>query len=437
MLKVLADVREALLDTVADHMSGSRVTAFAAACFDQSLPSTLSFLDDGSAFVVTGDIPAMWLRDSACQVRPLLPFAAQVPGVVDLVSAVVARQMRQIVLDPYANAFNASPDNAGHRSDQPPVSPWVWERKYEVDSLVHPFHLGYLLYRTTGHTAWFGQDALAASRAVVDVIECEQDHETRSSYRFTRPDSPVASDTLVRDGRGPQTVPTGLTWSGFRPSDDATRCGYNIPGNAFAAQVLAEMAELLELCCGDPVLAGRARRIRADILAGLDQYGRFHHPEQGDAWWYEVDGRGGALFMDDANVPSLLSLPWLGCCAADDPVYLTTRALVLSAANPYYFRGSCGSGVGSPHTPDGHIWPIALCVQGLTSTSRCEQEMLLEQLLSSDAGTGVMHESFSCHDPAVFTRGWFAWADAMFCELVLAMCGRPVVSPGFQAGGHG
>jgi meiotically up-regulated gene 157 (Mug157) protein len=138
---------------------------------------------------------------------------------------------------------------------------------------------------------------------------------------------------------------------------------------------------------------------------------------------YEVDGRGGVLLADDANTPSLLALPLTGWCRADDPLYLATRDLVLSPANPYYYRGSAASGIGSPHTPEGHVWPIALAIQGLTSTDPAERRALLDLILATDDGTGAVHESFHADDPGVWTREWFSWANSMFCELALETAG--------------
>lgn len=436
MHEVMAEIREAATDIVNAHLRDPFVTALFKSCFTYSLPKTFQMLNDETAFVVTGDIPAMWLRDSSCQVRHILPFVRDIPEANDVVTAVLRRQMRYIELDPYANAFNSAPNNAGHHLDSPQSSPWVWERKYEGDSLAHPFHLGYLMYKMTGQASWFDDHARAACHAMMTTICTEQHHEAQSLYRFTRPDAPVASDTLCRQGRGPLTVPTGLTWSAFRPSDDATRFGYNIPGNAFIAVVLGEVSEMLESITDDQAIVNSARNTRSEILMALDQRGRFLHPEAGLAWWYEVDGRGGSLFMDDANIPSLLSLPLLDCCTADDPVYLATRSLVLSPENPYFYSGKYGEGIGSPHTPPGHVWPLSLCVQGLTAPSADEQEMVLSQLLRSAATTGVMHESFSCEDPEVFTRPWFSWANAMFCELLLSLSGRPVPHPWLDESGH-
>lgn len=139
---------------------------------------------------------------------------------------------------------------------------------------------------------------------------------------------------------------------------------------------------------------------------------------------YEVDGLCGQLLMDDANIPSLLSLPYLGWCDPGEQLYLRTREFVLSDANPFYYAGSSASGIGSPHTPPDHIWPLSLTMQALTSDDEAERTRLAELLLRTDGGTGSMHESFHVDGPATFTRPWFGWGDALFAELLLDLTGR-------------
>jgi len=392
------------------------------------LNRTVALQDDGTAFVITGDIPAMWLRDSTLQLTPFLHFLAADPGLADTVAAVSRRQLAYICRDPYANAFNATPDGAGH-ADLTERSAWVWERKYEVDSLAYPLQLAWDLWSATGRTDHLGQFADAAA-AVLTVMEAEQDHAARSPYRFQRLTGP-ASDTLAEAGRGTPVAPTGLTWSGFRPSDDACRYGYNIPGNALAVMALGYLADLADALGTDGALASRATELARTIEQGMAAYAVVTAPTGEPMYAYEVDGLGHAFLADDANQPSLLGLPLTGWCAADDPTYLATRAYVLSPANLYFYSGAGAIGIGSPHTPAGHIWPIALAVQGLTATDPAEQAALLDRLAATDAGTGWMHESFHADDPTRYTRGWFAWANAMYAELALTVAGlsthrRPV-----------
>jgi meiotically up-regulated gene 157 (Mug157) protein len=383
---------------------------------------------EGEVFVVTGDIPAMWLRDSTAQVRPYL-LAADDPAVAAALTGVLRRQLRYVIADPYANAFNAAPDGsgAGHR-DEPAPGPLVWEQKYEVDSLCAPLQLAYGLWRATGRLDHITADDrfAAAARTIIALWRVEQDHEARSPYEFRRMGGEFSYDTLPRGGRGALSAPTGMTWSGFRPSDDRCHYGYLVPANALAAVSLAGLAELAT-AAGLEALAADAAALSAEIGAGVLAHGIADH--DGDrVYAYEVDGLGGHLLMDDANIPSLLSLPYLGWCEPGDPLYLRTRELVLSDANPFHYSGRHASGIGSPHTPPGHVWPLSLTMQALTSDDPGEQVRLAELLLRTDAGTGAVHESFHVDDPGTFTRPWFGWGDSLFGELLLHLAGRPTAA---------
>ncbi|MET4783125.1 glycoside hydrolase family 125 protein [Glaciihabitans sp. UYNi722] len=406
---------------VRERMPASVAEVFAN-CFSDTLSTTLSEVEDGSLFMVTGDIPAMWLRDSTAQLTPYLHFLTEDKVLADTVVRISRRQLACIVEDPYANAFNAGPTGeSDHNADVTDGGPWVWERKYEVDSLCYPIQLAHDIWSTTGRTEHLDEHFLDAARVIVDLWRRELHHET-SAYRFQRLDAPE-SDSLSRDGRGPITAPTGLTWSGFRPSDDACVYGYNIPGNAFAAVELRHLGQLAAEVFGDTDLATDARELSLGIEEGLREFGTAATPAGDTVYAYEVDGRGSALMIDDANVPSLLSLPFIGWTRKDDALYLATREFLLSDANPFYFSGTHAAGVGSPHTPPGQVWPIALAIQGLTTDDPDEKRWLLDVLSSTHAGTDLMHESFSVDDPRQYTRPWFSWANAMFCELVLDVCG--------------
>lgn len=424
------DVLAELVAAVAERL-GDRVADAVGRCMADTLTRTITTHPDGTAFVITGDIPAMWLRDSTTQLAPFLHLAGADERLADTIAAVSRRQQASILHDPYANAFNDGPTGAGHRDRTGPgQSPWVWERKYEIDSLAYPLQLAHDLWQITGRTDHL-EDLARVGRTVVDLWRAEQHHDG-SPYTFERTDCPP-SDTLVRDGRGPEVAFTGMTWAGFRPSDDACRYGYNVPGNAFAAVVLGYLTRLATDVLHDDALAADATALRTDIERGLREHGTVPGPAGEPVYAYEVDGRGGVLLADDANSPSLLSLPLLGWCGADDPLYTATRAMVLSDANPYYYSGSAASGIGSPHTPAGHVWPIALAIQGLTTTDPDERRRLLDLILATDAGTGAVHESFHVDDPATYTREWFSWANSMFCELALEAAGlrtyrRPAVT---------
>jgi uncharacterized protein len=391
-------------------------------------------LHDGTVFLLTGDIPAMWLRDSSAQVMPFLRLD---PSELDataraeaekFVVGVLRRQWEFIALDPYANAFNASPSGAGHKDVTDAGSnPWVWERKYEVDSLCFPLLLAYRTWRRYGRTDIFDARFWRAVERILDTWEIEQDHDARSTYRFRRSRGPIRRP-LERGERERSNglAVTGMTWSGFRPSDDPCRYGYNVPGNMFASVVLGliiEIATALEYPQFHAGAVERAQQLRTAIDAGIRDHAIIDDPATGLRWAYEVDGRGARLEIDDANIPSLLALPLIGYCAADDPTYLGTRAFVLSERNPYYYRGTAASGIGSPHTPRRHVWPIALAAAALTSTDPAGKRAAINVLLATDAGTTRIHESFHVDRPKRWTRAWFSWAEAMFAELVLETCG--------------
>ncbi|WP_082592663.1 glycoside hydrolase family 125 protein [Paenibacillus sp. Soil766] len=403
-----------------------KLAAMFGECFANTFQTTIQQLEDDSTFVITGDIPAMWLRDSSAQVRTYLLLAKEDPQIADMIEGVVKRQVLYIGLDPYANAFNKEPHGAGHQQDITQMSPWIWERKYEIDSLCYPIQLSYLLWKVTGRTTQFTDDFRSAALSILHLWRVEQEHETQSPYRFQRLNCPP-TDTLTREGLGSEVSYTGMTWSGFRPSDDACTYGYLVPSNMFAVVVLGYLVEIANEVWQDTEVSKEALRLAAEIRNGIETSGIIQHPTLGAMYAYETDGLGAYHLMDDANVPSLLSIPYLGYTDISDPMYQRTRNFVLSEANPYYYKGKVAEGIGSPHTPERYIWPISLAVQGLTASSREEKLRLLDLLADTDAGTGFMHEGFHVDDPAKFTRPWFSWANAMFSELVLDVCGHSIM----------
>lgn len=385
-------------------------------CYPNTLETTVNWLNDETAFVVTGDIPAMWLRDSTCQVRPYVGLAARDADVKLLIEGLIKRQVAYILHDPYANAFNEAANGRGYQ-DQTVQSALVWERKFELDSLCYPLQLCQDYFAVTGDSALFDESIHQMFWTVLQVLRCEQRHDKDSAYTFIRTHCPP-SDTLAF-GRGTPTNFTGMVWSGFRPSDDACKFGFLIPSNMFAVVCLSYVAKIANDVYHDRALANEASSLRQDIEFGIETYGIVNHPDFGRIYAYETDGFGNYNLMDDANVPSLLSIPYLGYRSTDDPVYQSTRRFVLSQENPYFFTGQAAMGIGSPHTPIGHIWPISLIMQGLTSTDLQEQLGLIQTLVSTTAGTEYMHESFHANDPSFFTRPWFAWANSLFGQFIL------------------
>lgn len=406
------------LDKLTSGIKDKKVRQLFDNCFYNTLQTTVQLCDD-QAFVITGDIPAMWLRDSSAQIKHYIPYSKNIVELQELIERVIKRQMDYIIHDSYANAFNHSPNGKGH-DDITKKSPLVWERKYEIDSLCYPIWIAYQYHETTGRKDLFTEKFHQALSVIITIFKTEQNHENNSEYTFQRLNGPL-SDTLINEGRGAPVAYTGMTWSGFRPSDDACQYGYLIPANMMAAVVLGRMEEILRTHYSDQILADEASTLRQQITEGINKYGIVEHPLYGRIYAYETDGLGNYNLMDDANVPSLLSIPYLGYAECDDPIYCNTRRFVLSKHNPYFYEGKCAKGIGSPHTAEGYIWHIGLIMQGLTSVDDTERKVILKTLIDTDADTGFMHEGFDANDPARFTRSWFAWANSLFSELVLDM----------------
>ena len=385
-------------------------------CCLNTLETAAERLDDGSVFVLTGDIPAMWLRDSTAEVSHYIPAAADDEETAEIIRGVIKKQREYIKIDPYANAFKKVPDSHREFDDYPLNLPIVWERKYEIDSLCYPIRLAYLYFKATGDKSILDDDFIETAKITVDLWKTEQNHITDSPYRFTRKNC-NEKDTLINGGLGREVSFTGMTWSGFRPSDDACRYGYLVASNMFAYVELGHLLEMMNEIKADEQLISEANRLREDIYEGINKYAVVTAEDGSKNFANEVDGRGNYFCYDDANVPSLLSAPYLGYCRADDEIYQNTRKFILSKNNPYYYEGKYAKGVGSPHTPEGYIWHIALSMQGLTSGSPEEITEILGMLENTDAGTYLMHEGFMADDPEKYTRPWFSWSCSLFAEL--------------------
>jgi len=413
---------EKIITKVKEELKDEKLGRLFENCYRNTLTHTLQKTKEGNVFTITGDIPAMWLRDSVCQFRPYIVLCKEDSEIADLIEGLIKTQFHYIAIDPYANAFNEEENANGHQTDKTQMKPIVWERKYEIDSLCFPIQFSYLFWKNSGRTSHFTKEWKEALQKVMDVFETEQFHETKSTYRFERENCPY-TDTLSRNGKGALVKEDiGLVWSGFRPSDDACVYGYLIPSNMLLAVAMKYTAEIAEVIYQDEALKARAEKLEKSIRKAIDSYGLIPNMEN-PYYAYEVDGFGQYLFMDDANVPSLLSMPYFGYCKKEDEIYLNTRNAVLSQKNPYYYKGSLIEGLGSPHTPEDYVWHIGLAIQGLTATGKEEKQKMLQLLRDTDADTGFMHEGIYVEDPTQYTRPWFSWANAVFSEFVLDFIG--------------
>jgi meiotically up-regulated gene 157 (Mug157) protein len=390
-------------------------------CFPSTLDTTVThttFQGRPDTYVITGDIDAMWLRDSSAQVWPYLNFIGKDAELRQLIAGVINRQTRCILKDPYANAFYGDDNKVGEwKSDLTQMLPGVHERKWEIDSLCYPIRLAYYYWKKTNDAQPFDAQWQQAIKLTLQTFREQQRKASLGPYHFQR-ETAKATDTQPMKGYGYPVQPVGLICSAFRPSDDATLYSFLVPSNFFAVVSLRQASEMMTAVAKDPKTAQELTALANEVEAALRQYAVVKHPRHGDIYAYEVDGFGSQVLMDDANVPSLIALPYLGAVPVTDPVYQNTRRFLLSTDNPFFFKGKAAEGIGGPHVGQDMIWPIAIVTRGLTSTDDAEIRACVQSLKHTHAGTGYMHESFHKDDASNFSRAWFAWANTIFGEFL-------------------
>ena len=391
-------------------------------CFPNTLDTTVDVaMINGKpdTYVITGDIDAMWLRDSTAQVWPYLSLIKNDAKLQQLVAGVINRQKKCILLDRYANAFYKDENKVSEwKSDLTEMKPGIHERKWEIDSLCYPIRLAYHYWKYTGDTTVFDADWVYSIELTVQTFKEQQRKENNGPYSFQRATA-WATDGVPLAGYGYPVKPVGLICSMFRPSDDATIYPFLVPSNFFAVLSLRQAAQMLNSIQHNTKLANECTELATEVEKALQQYAIINHTTFGKILAYEVNGFGSFNLMDDANVPSLLSLPYLGAVKATDPLYLNTRKLLLSANNPFFFKGKAAEGIGGPHAGMFMIWPLSIIMRGLTATTAAEVKLCLDMLKKTHGNTGFMHESFHKDDATNFTRKWFAWANTIFGELVM------------------
>ena len=390
-------------------------------CFPNTLDTTVDFsVVDGrpDTYVITGDIDAMWLRDSSAQVYPYLSLMKDDAPLQQLIAGVINRQTRCILKDPYANAFYKDDQKVGEwKSDLTDMKPGVHERKWEIDSLCFPIRLAYEYWKLSKDTAPFDAAWHDAIKLTLQTFREQQRKTGKGPYHFMRR-TEFATDTVPGRGYGNPAKPVGLICSMFRPSDDATVFPFLVPSNFFAVVSLRQAAEMVEQIRGDHDLAKQCRALADEVEHALHEHAIVNHPKAGRVYAFEVDAFGNYYCTDDGNIPNLLSLPYLGGVKTNDKIYQNTRRMLLSPENPYYCIGTAASGLGGPHVGVDMIWPLGVITEGLTATTDEEIRRCLDTLQRTHAGTGFMHEAFHKDDPKKFTRSWFAWANTIFGELV-------------------
>ena len=415
---------EAKIREVQKLLSGNpRLAWMFANCYPNTLESTVHYrVIDGEddTFVYTGDIPAMWLRDSGAQVWPYVQLAAKDEKLRKMLRGVILRQLKCINIDRYANAFNDGPTGAGWQSDATDMQKDVFERKYEIDSLCYPVRLAYWYWLVTGDASIFGDVWLQTVENILKTFKEQQRKDGLGPYHFYRV-TDRTYDTVGWGGYGAPVKPVGLIASVFRPSDDRTSLPFLVPSNFMAVSSLKKMAEILTKVNAQTAKAAECTALAAEVEAALKQYAVVDHPKYGKIYAFEVDGFGNRLLMDDANVPSLLGMGYLGDVDLNDPIYQNTRRFVWSEDNPWFFRGKAAEGIGGPHIGYHMVWPMSIMMRCFTSQDDEEIRWCMRTLLKTDAGTGFIHESFHKDDAMNYTRPWFAWQNTLFGELVLKL----------------
>ncbi len=433
--KFISKAVEEAIEAVANNINHKELAWLFNNCFPNTLDTTVDFsMVNGKpdTYVITGDIDAMWLRDSTAQVWPYLFLAKKDPQLSQLIAGVINRQTKNILFDPYANAFYKDQSKVSEwKSDLTDMKPGLHERKWEIDSLCYPVRLAHGYWKTTGDTSVFDTSWKEAAKTIIRTFKEQQRKEGKGPYTFQRTTA-WETDGVAMGGYGYPVKPDGLICSMFRPSDDATVFAYLIPSNYFAVVSLQQIAAIASAVYKDAALANESTALANEVQQALQQYATTTHPQFGKVYAYEINGFGSYNLMDDANVPSLLAMPYLNAVKSTDPIYQNTRKLVLSNSNPFFFKGTAGEGIGGPHVGVDMIWPISIIIRGLTATSASEVKDCIKMLMSTHGGTGFMHESFHKDDPTKFTRKWFAWANTLFGELIWETFQK--TNPGFWFG---
>jgi meiotically up-regulated gene 157 (Mug157) protein len=428
--KFHSDAVEQLIAKVSSSIKDPELAWVFQNCYPNTLDTTVDFgTKDGlpDTFIITGDIDAMWLRDSSAQVQAYLPLCKEDPHLAGLIH----RQATCIQLDPYANAFYKDGSRVSQwKSDHTVMKPGVHERKWELDSPCYCIRLAYQYWKITGDATVFNDDWKTAMHTAVDAMLDQQRKNNRGKYSFTR-DTDRKTDTLLNDGWGAPIKPTGMICSAFRNSDDATTYLFNIPENLFAVTSLRHLGEILDAVQDKSGLAKTCRSLADEVEQAVKKYGIVDHPKYGKLYAYECDGLGHTLLIDDAGMPGLTSIAYLGYGTLAAPLYQNSRRFAQSTDNPFFYQGAAAEGTGSPHVPGPMIWPMGIIGRAMTSEpasrggagteadSDAEVRHCLEMLKRSQNGTGFMHESFDKDDPSKFSRSWFAWVNNLFGGLII------------------
>ncbi len=391
-------------------------------CYPNTLDTTVDYEIIGGkpdTFIITGDIDAMWLRDSTAQVWPYLPLVTKDEKIKNLIKGLINRQAKCVIRDSYANSFYKDLTKvSAHNKDIPTPIAGVHEQKWEIDSLCYVIRLSYNYYKLTKDDSIFDENWIKSTKLIYDTFLTEQRKDGKSPYTFIRNGTAMV-DAPLFSGTGRPFKPNGLICSMFRPSDDATMYPFLIPSNIFASISMNQLSEIYLKQKIDNSFSEKCLLMSIEIDNAVKKYAIKEHLDFGKIYSYEIDGFGNNLYMDDANVPSLMSLAYLDSKFEEDQTYINTRKFLLSNNNPYFLKGKAAEGQASPHTGKDKIWPMGIILRAMTSKDDDEIKKCLKMLVNTHAGTGFMHEAFDKDNPNNYFRTWFAWANTLFGELII------------------
>ncbi|KZT37646.1 hypothetical protein SISSUDRAFT_1062661 [Sistotremastrum suecicum HHB10207 ss-3] len=427
------------VEKVVDDMNKLIANPDLARLFENTFPSTLDTTikyfnqTENVAFIITGDISAQWLRDTTNQLahyRALLPLD---PNLQALVKAIINTEARWIAEYPYCGAFQPPPESglsptfnpwaAGVTVNPPVNNLTVFECKYELDSLSGFLKLSRIYWQYTNDLTFANDKWTAAISQMFRVIE-EQSQATFdeefnfiSYYNWTG-GADSLSPPVNNYGNAEPKAYTGMVGTHHRPSDDLSTFAFLTPANAMLSTELMHQVEILDLI-GDSNTSALAREWSARIESAI-----WDTSIVDGIFAYESNGFGGQYVMDDANVPSLLSLPYLGFLDRSDATYRKTKDILMSRKNPYYAAGAGFVGVGGPHADAWHPWPMSLISAIYGTDDDDEIREMLYMIVNNTSGLGLIHESVSIYNSSSYTRPWFAWANSYFAEMVLDLAER-------------